>query len=47
MQQNNLKDVGDLFSDMDIVPVEMFDREIRGIEELTRLGKILTGEVEE
>lgn len=47
MQQNNLKDIGDLYSDLDIVPVELFDREIRGIEELTKLGKILTGEVEE
>jgi anion-transporting ArsA/GET3 family ATPase len=47
MQQNNLKDISELYSDLDIVPVELFDREIRGIEELTKLGKILTGEVEE
>lgn len=47
MQQNNLKDIGELYSDLDLVPVPLFDGEIRGIEELTRLGKILTGEVEE
>jgi len=47
MQQNNLKDIGELYSDLDLVPVPLFDGEIRGIEELTRLGKILTGEQEE
>jgi len=47
MQQNNLKDIADLYSDLDIVPVPLFDGEIRGTEELTKLGKILTGEVEE
>jgi arsenite-transporting ATPase len=47
MQQNNLKDIADLFSDLDLIEVPMFDREIRGIEELTRLGKILTDELEE
>jgi arsenite-transporting ATPase len=47
MQQNNLKDIGDLYSDLDLVPVPLFDHEIRGIAELTRLGKILTGETEE
>ena len=47
MQQNNLKDIGELHSDLDLVPVPLFDGEIRGIEELTRLGKILTGEQEE
>ncbi len=47
MQQNNLNDIRDLYSDLDIVPVELFDTEIRGIEELTKLGKILTGELEE
>ncbi|MGY5860045.1 MAG: ArsA family ATPase [Candidatus Thorarchaeota archaeon] len=47
MQQNNLKDIGELYSDLDLVPVPLFDGEIRGIEELTRLGKILIGEQEE
>lgn len=47
MQQNNLNDIRDLYHDLDIVPVELFDTEIRGIEELTKLGRILTGEVEE
>lgn len=47
MQQNNLKDIGELYSDLDLIPVPLFDGEIRGIKELTRLGKILTGELEE
>jgi len=47
MQQNNLKDIAELYSDMDLIEVALFDSEIRGIEELTRLGKILTGETEE
>ncbi len=47
MQQNNLKDIGELYSDKDLTEVPLFDREIRGTEELTRLGKILTGELEE
>jgi arsenite-transporting ATPase len=47
MQQTNLKDIGELYSDMDLIEVPLFDGEIRGIEELTKLGKILTGEVEE
>jgi arsenite-transporting ATPase len=47
MQQNNLKDIGELYSDMDLIEVPLFDGEIRGIEELTRLGRILTGELEE
>jgi len=47
MQQNNLKDIADLYSDMDLIEVPLFDCEIRGIEKLTRLGKILIGELEE
>lgn len=47
MQQNNLKDIGDLYSDLDLIPVPLFEGEIRGVKELTRLGKILTGELEE
>jgi arsenite-transporting ATPase len=47
MQQTNLKDIGELYSDKDLIEVPLFDVEIRGIEELTRLGKILTGELEE
>ena len=47
MQQTNLKDIGELYSDMDLIEVPLFDGEIRGIEELTKLGKILTGELEE
>ncbi len=47
MQQNNLKDIGELYSDMDLIEVPLFDGEIRGIDALTRLGTILTGELEE
>ncbi|TFH03691.1 MAG: arsenic-transporting ATPase [Candidatus Thorarchaeota archaeon] len=47
MQQTNLKDIGELYSDKDLIEVPLFDGEIRGIEALTRLGKILTGELEE
>lgn len=47
MQQNNFKDISELYSDLDLIPVPLFDGEIRGIEGLTRLGKILTGELEE
>ena len=47
MQQNNLKDIGELYSDMDLIEVPLFDGEIRGIDALTKLGKILTGELEE
>jgi arsenite-transporting ATPase len=44
MQQSNLKDIRDLYSDMDLTEVPLFDGEIRGVEGLTRLGKILIGE---
>ncbi len=44
MQQANLKDIRDLYHDLYITEVPLFDHEIRGIEELTRLGKILIGE---
>lgn len=47
MQQNNFEDIGELYSDLDLIPVPLFDGEVRGIEELTKLGKILTGELEE
>ncbi len=46
MQQTNLIDIRDLFSDIDITEVPLFDGEIRGIEELTRLGMILIGNTE-
>ena len=44
MQQSNLKDIQELYSDMDLTEVPLFDGEIRGVEGLTQLGKILTGE---
>lgn len=46
MQQSNLKDIRELYSDLDIVEVPLFDREIRGIDELTKLGEILLGDEE-
>ncbi len=47
MQQSNLNDIRDLYSDMDIIEVPLFEREIRGIDGLTRLGEILIGEKED
>ena len=46
MQRTNLKDIRDLFADIDITEVPLFDSEIRGIEGLAELGKILIGESE-
>ncbi|MBN2229596.1 MAG: ArsA family ATPase [Candidatus Thorarchaeota archaeon] len=43
MQQANLNDIRDLYSDLDLTEVPLFDGEIRGIEGLTRLGEILIG----
>jgi len=47
MQQSNLEDIRELYSDMDIIEVPLFDREIRGVDELTKLGEIFIGEEEE
>ncbi|MFX1415363.1 MAG: ArsA family ATPase [Promethearchaeota archaeon] len=44
MQQTNLVDIRELYSDLDLTEVPLFDSEIRGIEGLEDLGKILTGE---
>ncbi len=41
MQQRNLRDIRDLFNDMNITEVPLFDNEIRGIEGLSELGAIL------
>lgn len=46
MQQSNLKDIQELYSDMDIIQVPLFDSEIRGVEGLTKLGEILIGDEE-
>lgn len=43
MQQSNLADIKEIYEDLDITEVPLFDREIRGKEGLTRLGEILTG----
>ncbi len=44
MQQTNLVDIRELYSDLDITEVPLFDSEIRGIEGLENLGRILIGE---
>ncbi|TXT54771.1 MAG: putative arsenical pump-driving ATPase [Candidatus Thorarchaeota archaeon] len=44
MQQSNMEDIRELYQDMDLTEVPLFNQEIRGIEGLTRLGKILIGE---
>jgi arsenite-transporting ATPase len=46
MQRTNLKDIRDLFADIDITEVPLFDSEIRGIEGITKLGEILIDEPE-
>jgi arsenite-transporting ATPase len=47
MQLVNLADIRDLYSDLDITEVPLFDTEIRGMDGLTRLGEILLGNQEE
>ncbi|MFW9799069.1 MAG: ArsA family ATPase [Candidatus Thorarchaeota archaeon] len=44
MQQTNLVDINELYSDLDLIEVPLFDNEIRGIEGLEKLGKVLIGE---
>ncbi|MFW9944368.1 MAG: ArsA family ATPase [Candidatus Sifarchaeia archaeon] len=44
MQQTNLVDIRELYSDLDLTEVPLFDSEIRGIEGLEDLGRILIGE---
>jgi len=46
MQRSNLKDIRELYSDMDIIEIPLFEKEIRGIDELTKLGQILIGDEE-
>jgi len=43
MQQTNIADIRDLFNDLNITEVPLFDNEIRGIHALSELGHILTG----
>ncbi|MFW9810463.1 MAG: ArsA family ATPase [Candidatus Thorarchaeota archaeon] len=47
MQEANMVDIRELYSDLDLTEVPQFEGEIRGIEGLTKLGKILIGEAEE
>ncbi|MFX1602483.1 MAG: ArsA family ATPase [Promethearchaeota archaeon] len=44
MQQTNLVDIRELYSDHDLTEVPLFDSEIRGIKGLEDLGRILIGE---
>lgn len=44
MQQTNLVDIRELYSDLDLTEVPLFDSEIRGLEGLEDLGRILVGE---
>ncbi|MFW9912877.1 MAG: ArsA family ATPase [Candidatus Thorarchaeota archaeon] len=44
MQQSNMVDIKELYKDLDITEVPLFDKEIRGLDGLTELGKILIGE---
>jgi arsenite-transporting ATPase len=46
MQQSNLKDIQELYADLDLTTVPLFEREIRGVEGLERLGEILIREKE-
>ncbi|TFG12885.1 arsenic-transporting ATPase [Candidatus Thorarchaeota archaeon] len=44
MQQKNLEDIRDLYQDLNLTEVPLFENEIRGIEGLRKLGKVLMGE---
>ncbi|MCF2137483.1 MAG: ArsA family ATPase [Candidatus Thorarchaeota archaeon] len=44
MQQSNLVDIRELYHDLHVTEVPLFDHEIRGIDELRRLGHILINE---
>lgn len=44
MQQRNLVDIRDLYQDIDLIEVPLFDNEIRGIAGLESLAKIIVGE---
>ncbi|MEM4734944.1 MAG: ArsA family ATPase [Candidatus Thorarchaeota archaeon] len=46
MQRRNILDIRDIYRDLEITEVPLFDREIRGINELRTLARILVGEVE-
>lgn len=41
MQQRNIVDIKDLFNDLNVTEVPLFDNEIRGVEGLSELGEIL------
>ncbi|MFW9909227.1 MAG: ArsA family ATPase [Candidatus Thorarchaeota archaeon] len=44
MQQENIVDIRDLFNDLNLTEIPLFDKEIRGIPGLAALGNILMGE---
>ncbi|MBD3404932.1 MAG: AAA family ATPase [Candidatus Lokiarchaeota archaeon] len=43
MQQSNMEDIRELYQDMELTEVPLFNQEIRGVEGLRRLGDILIG----
>jgi len=47
MQQRNLKDIRELYEDISLTEVPLFDTEIRGVDGLSQLGRILIGDSEE
>ena len=47
MQQSNLEDIRELYSDLDLTTVPLFEGEIRGLEGLEKLREILIREKEE
>ncbi len=44
MQQKNLEDIRDLYQDLNLTEVPLFENEIRGIEGLRKLGNVLMRE---
>jgi arsenite-transporting ATPase len=46
MQQRNLVDIRELYEDINLTEVPLFDTEIRGVDGLSQLGRILLGESE-
>jgi len=46
MQMENLKEIHELYDDFNITEVPLYEREIRGIDRLRELSKILFGESE-
>lgn len=47
MQQRNMEDIRDMYHDLDIIEVPLFEDEIRGVDGLRKLGMILIGNKED